>query len=109
VVIVYQILYTDVSDHIAEYATLKAMGYSNFYLSKVVLQEAFVLAILGFIPGFVACIGLYAMTKNATRLPLDMTPERGIQVLLLTIAMCVISGAISLRKVQSADPAEIFG
>ena len=109
VVIVYQILYTDVSDHIAEYATLKAMGYSNFYLSKVVLQEAFVLAILGFIPGFIACIGLYAMTKNATRLPLDMTPERGIQVLLLTIAMCVISGAISLRKVQSADPAEIFG
>jgi putative ABC transport system permease protein len=109
VVIVYQILYTDVSDHIAEYATLKAMGYSNFYLSKVVLQEAFVLAILGFIPGFVACIGLYAMTRNATRLPLDMTLERGLQVLVLTIIMCVVSGAISLRKVQSADPAEIFG
>jgi putative ABC transport system permease protein len=108
IVIVYQILYTDVSDHMAEYATLKAMGYSNFYLSKVVLQEAFVLSILGFIPGLIVCIGLYTLTRNATRLPLDMTLERGVQVLILTTIMCTISGAISLRKVQSADPAEIF-
>jgi len=109
IVIVYQILYTDVSDHLAEYATLKAMGYSNWYLSGVVIQEAFVLSILGFIPGLVISFGLYNLTKNATRLPVDMTLERGVQVLLLTIVMCVISGAISLRKVQSADPAEIFG
>jgi putative ABC transport system permease protein len=84
------------------------MGYSNFYLSKVVLQEAFVLSILGFIPGLIVCIGLYTLTRNATRLPLDMTLERGVQVLILTTIMCTISGAISLRKVQSADPAEIF-
>ncbi|AFY74502.1 ABC-type antimicrobial peptide transport system, permease component [Synechococcus sp. PCC 7502] len=109
IVIVYQILYTDVSDHMAEYATLKAMGYSNWYLAFVVIQEAFVLSILGYIPGFFACLGLYSLTKNATRLPLDMTIERGIQVMILTVLMCVISGAISLRKVQSADPAEIFG
>jgi len=109
IVIVYQILYTDVSDHLAEYATLKAMGYSNWYLSSVVIQEAFVLSVLGFIPGLVISFGLYNLTKNATRLPVDMTVERGMQVLLLTMTMCVISGAISLRKVQSADPAEIFG
>jgi putative ABC transport system permease protein len=109
VVIVYQILYTDVSDHLAEYATLKAIGYSNWYLSGVVIQEAFVLSVLGFIPGFAVSLGLYALTRNATRLPLDMTIERGTQVLILTMIMCVISGAISLRRVQSADPAEIFG
>jgi putative ABC transport system permease protein len=109
IVIVYQILYTDVSDHLAEYATLKAMGYSNWYLSSVVIQEAFVLSVLGFIPGLVISFALYNLTKNATRLPVDMTWERGMQVLLLTMTMCVISGAISLRKVQSADPAEIFG
>lgn len=109
IVIVYQILYTDVSDHMAEYATLKAMGYTNWYLAFVVIQEAFALSILGFIPGFITCIGLYSLTKNATSLPLDMTPERAIQVFLLTVLMCIISGAISLRKVQSADPAEIFG
>lgn len=109
IVIVYQILYTDVSDHMAEYATLKAMGYTNWYLAFIVIQEAFVLSILGYIPGFFVCIGLYTLTKNATSLPLDMTVERGIQVLVITVLMCVISGAISLRKVQSADPAEIFG
>jgi putative ABC transport system permease protein len=109
IVIVYQILYTDVSDHLAEYATLKAMGYGNWFLSSVVIQEAFVLSVLGFIPGFAVSMGLYNLTKNATRLPIEMTLERGVQVLILTMIMCVISGAISLRKVQSADPAEIFG
>jgi len=108
IVIVYQILYTDVSDHLAEYATLKAMGYSNFYLAQVVIQEAFVLSILGFIPGLGISFGLYNLTKNATLLPLYIW-DKAIPVMLLTIVMCVISGAISLRKVQSADPAEVFG
>lgn len=108
IVIVYQILYTDVSDHLAEYATLKAMGYSNLYLAQVVIQEAIVLAVLGFIPGLGISFGMYNLTKNATFLPLYIW-DKAIPVLLLTIFMCVISGTISLRKVQSADPAEIFG
>lgn len=107
-VIVYQILYTDVSDHLAEYATLKAMGYNNLYLAQVVIQEAFVLSILGFIPGLGISFGLYNLTKNSTLLPLYIW-DKAIPVLILTIIMCIISGAISLRKVQSADPAEIFG
>ncbi|MFM7600148.1 MAG: FtsX-like permease family protein [Pseudanabaena sp.] len=108
IVIVYQILYTDVSDHLAEYATLKAMGYGNLYLARVVIQEAFVLSILGFIPGLSISFGLYNLTKNATLLPLYIW-DKAIPVMILTMVMCVISGAISLRKVQSADPAEIFG
>ncbi len=108
IVIVYQILYTDVSDHMAEYATLKAMGYSNFFLSKVVIQEAIVLSVLGYIPGLIVGNGLYVLTRNATGLPIEMTIERVIQVFILTLIMCTISGAISLRKVQSADPAEMF-
>ena len=108
IVIVYQILYTDVSDHLAEYATLKAMGYGNLYLAQVVIQEAFVLSILGFIPGLGISFFLYNLTKNATLLPLYIW-DKAIPVMILTIVMCVISGAISLRKVQSADPAEIFG
>ncbi len=108
IVIVYQILYTDVSDHLAEYATLKAMGYGNMYLAQVVIQEAFVLSILGFIPGLGISFGLYNLTKNATLLPLYIW-DKAIPVMILTMVMCVVSGAISLRKVQSADPAEIFG
>lgn len=107
-VIVYQILYTDVSDHLAEYATLKAMGYKSRFLYSVVLQEAFILAALGFIPGFALCLGLYNMVRNATALPMYMTMDRVITVFVLTLIMCVVSGAIAMRKVQAADPADIF-
>ena len=108
VIIVYQILYTDVADHIAEYATLKAMGYKNLYLLVVVFQEALILSVLGYIPGISLSVGLYALTRNATNLPLFMGSLRAIQVLVLTIVMCAISGAIAIRKLQSADPADIF-
>ncbi len=107
-VIVYQILYTDVADHLAEYATLKAMGYRNLYLFSIVFQEAIILSVLGFIPAFFLAIGLYNMTEKATALPIFMTQDRGIFVFVLTIVMCVISGAIAVRKVQEADPADIF-
>ncbi|MEB3312390.1 MAG: ABC transporter permease DevC [Snowella sp.] len=108
VVIVYQILSSDVADHIAEYATLKAMGYRNSYLLIVVFQEALILAILGFIPGSAIAFGLYALTRNATNLPLYMTLSRAITVLILTMIMCTISGAIATKKLRSADPADIF-
>lgn len=107
-VIVYQILYTDVTDHLAEYATLKAMGYKNRYLLSVVFQEAIILSVMGYIPGYILCIGLYHVTRNATSLPIAMTLDRGILVLCLAILMCVISGAVAVRKVQDADPADIF-
>lgn len=108
VIIVYQILYSDVADHMAEYATLKAMGYRNLYLLGVVFQEAVILAVLGYIPGCLISMGLYELTRNVTNLPLFMTVERGIQVLSLTISMCVISGVTAMRKLHSADPADIF-
>ncbi|HEY9834433.1 MAG TPA: ABC transporter permease DevC [Stenomitos sp.] len=108
VIIVYQILYTDVADHMAEYATLKAMGYKNFYLLSVVFQEALILSLLGYLPGISLSVGLYALTRNATNLPLYMATLRALQVLILTMVMCAISGAIAMRKLQSADPADIF-
>jgi putative ABC transport system permease protein len=107
-VIVYQILYTDVSDHLAEYATLKAMGYRNFYLLSVVFQEALILSVLGYIPGFLLSFGLYILTRNATSLPIAMTLPRAILVFCLAVVMCIISGSIAVRKVQDADPADIF-
>jgi putative ABC transport system permease protein len=108
VVIVYQILSSDVSDHIAEYATLKAMGYRNSYLLIVVLQEALILAILGFLPGSAIAFGLYALTRNATSLPIYMTMSRAITVFILTMMMCIISGGIATKKLRAADPADIF-
>ena len=107
-IIVYQILFADVSDHLAEYATLKAMGYSNRFVSGVVIQQAVILALLGYLPGLAISVWLYKNAAEATQLPIVMTPERGVTVLVLTILMCTISGLIALRKVRSLDPADVF-
>ena len=107
-VIVYQVLYTNVTDHLAEYATLKAMGYKDTYLLGMVFQEALILGVLGYVPGFALTLGLYDLTKKATSLPMAMDIGRGLMVLILTILMCFISGAIAVRKLRAADPADIF-
>ena len=107
-VIVYQILYTDVSDHLPEYATLKAMGYTDFYLLTVVFQEAVLLAVVGFFPSLGLALFLYGNTAAATGLPIMMTTLRAVQVLGLTVAMCCLSGAIAVNKLRAADPADIF-
>jgi len=107
-IIVYQILFADVSDHLAEYATLKAMGYPNSYLFGVVFQEAILLAALGYLPGILITVGLYRVAGDATKLPLEMTAPLAGSVLALAVVMCCVSGGIALRKIRSADPAEIF-
>ena len=108
IVIVYQILYSDVSEHLPEYATLKAMGYTDRYLLSVLIQESLLLAVLGYIPSIVLAFGLYQLAYAATMLPIAMTTRRAITVLILTIAMCSVSGAIAMRKLRTADPADIF-
>ena len=108
VVIVYQVLSTDVASHLAEYATFRAMGYRTRFLLGVVFEEALVLASLGFIPGFVLPLGIYAVASQATFLPIAMTAERAIKVFVLTLVMCAASGAIATRRLQAADPAELF-
>jgi putative ABC transport system permease protein len=107
-VIVYQILYTEVADHLAEYATLKAIGYTQNYLLTVILQEAFLLAVLGYFPGMFFALFMYKSAREATLLPVFMTFDRAVMVLILTMIMCFISGAIAVRKLRSADPADIF-
>jgi putative ABC transport system permease protein len=108
IVIVYQILYSDVSDHLPEYATLKAMGYTDGYLFGVLMQEALLLAVLGYIPSFFVVSGLYVLAANATMLPIVMTAERAVTVFVMTIVMCTISGFVAMGKLRGADPADIF-
>jgi putative ABC transport system permease protein len=107
-VIVYQILYTDVSDHLGEYATLKAMGYSDRHFYYVVLEEALILSVAGFPFGFASALLLYAVARNVTRLPITMTTSRALLVFVLTVAMCAVAGMMATRKLRAADPAEVF-
>jgi putative ABC transport system permease protein len=107
-VIVYQILYSDVTDHLPEYATLKAMGFRDRYLLMVVFQESLILAVLGFIPGTAIALGIYRITNLATMLPMAMDLGRIVFVLILTMIMSSFSAAMAVRKLQTADPADIF-
>lgn len=109
IILVYQILYTDIAEHWVEYATLKAIGYTNTYLLGVVLQEALILGVIGFIPGFLISFGLYHLATNATGLLMQMTTGRVVNLWIATLMMCAISGSIAVRKVQATDPAEVFG
>lgn len=108
VVIVYQVLSTDVNAHLKEYATFKAMGYRHSYLLGVVIEETIILALLGFIPGTLLPIGVYYVSAKATALPIYMTVSRAVTVLILTIIMCLVSGVIATRKLQTANPADMF-
>lgn len=108
VIICYQILYTDVMDHLSQFATLKAIGYSSLYLISVVLKQAVLLALLGFVPGYFVSAFFYKIISWLLGLPMILGIDQVILVLILTVGMCIISGFIAVRKVISTDPAELF-
>lgn len=108
VVIVYQILYTNISNHLVAYATLKAIGYTHNYLLKVVFQQACILAVLGYLPAVAISLGLYGFARWVTKLPMIMNAERASLILSSTILMCLVSGFLAANKLRSAEPADIF-
>jgi putative ABC transport system permease protein len=107
-VIVYQILFSDISRHTGEYATLKAMGYTNGYLVRVVMGEASILAVLGYIPGWLLGLGLYELASAQIFIPLTMTLEKSVGVFALVFVMCMLSGLLAIRKLRDANPADMF-
>jgi len=107
-VIVYQILYADVNDHLKEYATLKAIGIGDRFLLRLILEEATILSALGFIPGTILTWVLYYITRAKADMPVTFTFGRTLFVLFLTFSMCMLAGILATRKLRSADPADIF-
>jgi len=107
-IVVYQILYTDVTNHLPQYATMKAMGFSNGYLYRLVLEQSVQLATLGFIPGTLVAAVLYSGLREVTQLPLVLEPTRGAVLAIVTVLMCVFSGMLAVRRLASADPADVF-
>ncbi len=107
-IIVYQILYSDVSDHLPEYATLKAIGYDDGFVVGIILQEALILAVLAFWPSLLLSLGLYGFLASSTSLMVQMTTQRAALVFLFTLAMCSGSGWLATGKLRQLDPADIF-
>lgn len=107
-VVVYQVLYTDVSDHLKEYATLKAMGFSNLFILVIVIQEALLLGVSSFIPATVISAGMYAFLTATSGIRIAMTADKTTLVGCLTLGVCAASAAIAIRKLRDADPASVF-
>ncbi len=108
IIIAYQILHSDVTTHLAEYATLKAMGYTDGYLTGVIFRESILLSVLGYVPALLVTWQVFGIAAKATSLPMSLSWMRGAMVLLLCMLMCFVSGLIALRKLRQADPAEVF-
>ena len=106
--IVYQVLSSDVASRLPEYATLKTMGYNNRFVGLVVLQQAVILALVGYGLGFVITELLYFVTSKGAQIPIRMTWKNALIVLVLSHGMCVASGLGALRKAFRADPADLF-
>ncbi len=108
VIICYQILFNEIVDHLPQYATLSAVGFSNRYLVGIILKEALLLSVLGFLPGLVAGVLLYTVLEAHTRIIMFLSAGRVAFVLVLTVFMCVLAAVLALRKVLEADPAELY-
>jgi putative ABC transport system permease protein len=106
--IVYMVLATDVANRLPEYATLKAMGYSGRFVANVVLRQAWLLAIFGYIPAVGMAYGLYTITASLAGIPIYMTWQRAIGIAILGVLMCTLSGSLAIRKLWKAEPAELF-
>jgi len=107
-VILYQILAADVAQRRPQYATLKAVGYSPNYLSRVVVTQGLWFAVLGYVPALLLSFGLYDAVRHLAEIPMDLTWFHVGAVFLLTLGMCTLSGLLAMRKIRHADPAELF-
>jgi putative ABC transport system permease protein len=104
----YQILFSELSDQRPQYATLKAMGYRNRYLVKVVLQQAVFYALIGYGPAWILSYLALRAIGAAVLLPAGISFALTITTLAMTVVMCTLSALIAVRRVISADPAELF-
>jgi putative ABC transport system permease protein len=106
--ICYQVLYSDIGDRLGEFATLKAMGYSNPWLFGRVVEQAVYLSLLGYAAGVVVSLLAFRLVHAATGLPMIFRPTTAAMVLLLTVLMCIFSGAFAARRLVAADPAQLY-
>ena len=107
-VILDQTLSSQINRRLPEYATLKAMGYTNRDLSGIVGSLAIVIVVIGYIPALVAAIVIYSLVRDATSLPVEMTETRAVVVLVVAAGMSVGSALLALRSLRRADPVDLF-
>jgi putative ABC transport system permease protein len=107
-IIVYQILYSDVSSHIQEYATMLAMGFRRGDLMLIVLKESLLLTLLGYPIAYFFSLFLYSLVRESTSIKIYMTSERAATTFLILLIMAAISATFALQRLRDADPVDAF-
>lgn len=108
VVVLFQILSTDIRNQLPLYATLRAMGYTSRRLHGYVLEQSWIFAALGYLPALFLTAIIFPVVHDLTRLPIHLTVELAVLVLVMSVAMCSVAGLLSSRRLGRADPAELF-
>lgn len=108
IMIVYQIVSTQVSRQLPQFATLKAIGYPDRSLTATVSAMSLLIVIAGFVPAVAAAFGLYSLIRQKTLLPVTMSEMRILAVFAAALAMAVISALLSVGGLRRADPADVF-
>ncbi len=108
IMIVYQIVSTQVGRQLPQFATLKAIGYRDSGLAVTVGTMSLLIVIAGFVPALGAALGLYSVIRQETLLPVEMSQMRLAAVLASALVMALISALLSLSSLRRADPADVF-
>ena len=108
IVVLYQVLYQNISRFTKEYATLKAIGYSQSFLVKIVLEQVLFFAIVGYIPGFIISCFIYDALASATKMKFLMSFDIAVVVLFSIFLICAVSGMIATNKLKEANPVDVF-
>jgi putative ABC transport system permease protein len=106
-VIVSQSLYTMTNDHLPDYATLMAIGFSRWKLVAVVVVQSLLLGIVGLVIGSYIC-GRAAAVSQRTPLPLQLTPEVFGGVVVTLLGCCTLSSLMSIRSIFGINPVTVF-
>ena len=108
IMIVYQIVSTQVSRQLPQFATLKAIGYRDRSLIATVSAMSLLIVVTGFVPALGAALGLYSVIRNQTLLPVAMSEMRLVAVFAAALIMALISALLSVGGLRRADPADVF-
>jgi putative ABC transport system permease protein len=106
-VVVAQTIYATTVDHLKEFGTLKAMGAPNSYVYKVIITQAAISAVIGYVLGMmVSALVLRASQSGGAAILLPWPMAIG--MFFLTLVMCVSAALVSINKVTRLDPAMVF-
>jgi putative ABC transport system permease protein len=108
IMILYQTLATQITRQLPQFAMLKAIGHTERRLDAIVLIEAMLLTLAGFLPAVGVALWVYALIRAQTALPVTMTATQLAGVFAVAVFMSAISATLSLVRLRRADPAEIF-